>query len=42
MCQKTLLLDADSLPWTPIVTFYRLREIERPHLLRLQVLYCWE
>jgi hypothetical protein len=42
MCQKMLLLDADSLPWTPIFTLYKLLEIERPNLLRLQVLYCWE
>ncbi len=29
MCQKARLLDADSLPWTLTLTFYKLLEIER-------------
>jgi hypothetical protein len=29
MCQKARILDADSSSWTPILTFYKLLEIER-------------
>ena len=37
MCQKACILDADSWPWTPILTFYKLLEIERHPLAHFEV-----
>ena len=37
MCQKACILDADSLPWTLILTFYKLLDIARHPFAHFEV-----